>query len=205
MKRKDYLRRIGKIKDNKIKHTYSTNFLLPMLNFNLNEDFLGTLINVHLINEKQPKLVVILQNNPLVQEDIRVCEINYNYIKHEIFKEEVVIWFNLPEQHYDDYLCFINGSYSKFSEPYKSTLRNIYGLKSIVDKNIDKNNWDLIKLVTIYDIIHPRKIKRQLISDYLNVSIDDIQEVFDKPDMKYEEYVSLQELTEQEELLTETN
>lgn len=195
MKRKEYLKKIGKLKDGKIKYTYSTTFLLPMLNLNLNEDFLGTLVNVHLVNDIQPKLVIILHNNPLVQEDIKVCEDNYNYIKHETMNDEIVVWFSIPEKQYDNYLCFINGSYSKFTENYKLTLRNIYGLKSIVDKG--KSDWCDIKLVTVYDTIYPKKSKRQLLSDYLNVPLELIQEVFDVPDMNYEKYTPIEELIQE--------
>ena len=86
---------------------------------------------------------------------------------------------------YNIFKCFINGKYSEFSNEYKQILTNIYGY------GVFQNGT----LVTMYDIIYPRKDKIRQIMESLNVEKSiKLIEVFDIPNLNYEIYQHIDEL-----------
>lgn len=187
MKRKDYLSKIGKFKDGRIKHTFSTKFLLPMINYNSLEDFLGTLVNVHINGSlANPELILVLENNTNVSRDIVRCRINPQYVEDTLQDDEIIIRFNIPAKYLNSYAKFIEGKYSYFDNDYKEKLKSIYSDR-VFPTGIN---------VSMYDIIYPRYDKRKALASEYNVAVELIEEVIDKPDLDYEIYKSIKQLEE---------
>ncbi len=196
MKRREYLTNIGKVrKSGAIKHTFATTFLLPTIGY-CEKDFNNNLINVYIDEDLEtPTLVLVIDINTFFTDDmLKRLEKNPIYAGFEKFDSEIVIKFRVPLKHHDTFRKFINGKYSEFNNEYKQVLTNIYGYKVNT----------IGKLVTEYDIIYPRKDKRKQIAEELStppnsiIDYTSIKEVFDRPDMEYEIYQSLQQIKEQQ-------
>ncbi len=195
MKRREYLTNIGKIRqsNNTIIHTFATTFLLPTIGY-CEKEFKNNLINVHIDEDfNEPKLYLIIDYLPNIEESMSRLRTNSIYIGHEISEcgTEVIIKFKIPDRYLDIFDKFIKGKYSEFNNEYKQILTDMYGIK------VNPNG----KLVTVQDIIYPRGEKRKQIAKELNVELSSVpSEVFDTPDLSYEIYKPIKQLIEQIEL-----
>lgn len=182
MKRKDYLNKIGKVIDSNIRYTNATKFLLPMIG--LRSGSFDTLVNVHIIPGVKPQLVVILENNDtFIYKDLAKCKVNKNYIEDYNDEDEIIIKFNIPN--IDTYSKFLDGRYSQFDNSYKELL--LGDNRKVFDDETMK--------VTLCDTLYPRKQKIRAIANILGVPNDMIKEVYDRPDLSYEVYTPITQLT----------
>jgi hypothetical protein len=174
--------KIGKLNNNQISYTYSTRLLLPMLGLK-SSDF-KKLINVHINDNEDSYLIVIVENTDESTVDIVRCTINDYYIEHYTNEDEICIKFKIPNAYLSDFEKFKIGNYSGFSDDYKKRLTIMYG-QQVIPKGID---------VSMYDVIHPRLEKRKAISERTGESLSLIKEVMSSPDLDYEIYKSINQL-----------
>lgn len=181
VKRRDYLAKINKIKNNKIVYTYSTRFILPMLGFTV-LDFSNNLVNVHILDIDKKHIVLIFENDDdLCHNSVIKCRVNENYITEELHDDEIIVKFEIPSNHISNFNKFIQGKYSEFDNIFKKKLVMLYG-NSVIQDGIE---------VTTYDIIYPRLEKRKALADYFNNPVENIKEVYSIPDMEYEMFKSI--------------
>lgn len=187
MRRREYLTNIGKIKlSGAIRHTFATTFLLPTIGY-CEKEFNNNLINVHIGSDlTDPSLILIIDLVYDIQESINRLKLNPIYLGHELTEHEAIIKFKIPHIFHNIFYRFIDGKYSEFDNEYKQILTNIYGIKVIHSGT----------LVSVYDTLYPRKDKIKQIAEDLGVDKELIREVFDKPDLNYEIYQSIEQLKE---------
>lgn len=191
MKRREYLINIGKIKNNgTIKHTYCSTFLLPTIGYSekeFNNQFLNAYIDENL---SEPQLYVIIEGNI---DELSLNKIKKNPCYVEDFlsenETELIIKFKIHEKYHDIFYKYINGKYSEFDNTYKQILTEIHGRSVNTHK----------RLVTVFDILYPRKDKINQIAVELDVNKSLIKEVFDIPNLEYEIYKPLEQLKLQQE------
>jgi len=147
-------------------------------------------INCYIIPNERPRLVLIFENSdyvPLIHAMQKLyehpCYLDCQYADDN---KEVVMYFEVPPEYLKDFYSFIEGKYSGFTEGYKDLLAHLCGRNSGLDYK-----------VTIYDAIYPTEKKRKLIELRLDTKLDNDAEVFDKPDLKEEEYIPISELREE--------
>jgi hypothetical protein len=189
VKRREYLTNIGKTRDNgTIKHTLATTLLLPTIGY-CKKEFNNNLINVYVDEDlNNPTLVLIIDYVQNIEYSLDRLKINPIYNGHTYNDSEVIIKFKIPLEYHDVFDNFIKGKYSEFNNEYKRILANIEG------KDVIKTGT----LVSVYDIIYPRRDKIKQIAEELNVDISIIpKDVLDPPDLEYEIYKPLEQLINQ--------
>jgi len=162
-------------------------FVLPMCEINY-RSFPSNFINAYL-NDNYQILVIFEKHseNRTFETFADYIKSNKNYKGSFEEEDEVILIFDIPNRNKENYDLFIDGKFSKFTKEFKSLLCNYYGTQS------EKNTYK----VTEYNTIYPEKFKRQQIADRLGVSISDIEEVMDKPDLNKEQYKSINQIIEQ--------
>jgi hypothetical protein len=171
------------------KATKCHTFILPM--FGLKSTLLpNNYINTYIYDSNS---VVLVCSKPEEKEisgfDRFLATINENgdYSKYEDTSEEILLYFTIPDNFKSDFNKIIKGEYSKTSTNYKSLIVKAYGRTSIKDTY----------KVTAYNTLYPQEFKRKQIADRLGVETKLISEVLDSPDLNYEIYKPLHELTKQ--------
>jgi len=191
--RKSHLIRQGhNRKDGSIKHTLTSTFLLPTVGVNLN-NFGRSFTNAYISEENGISIYVVCNNNEhdseLLTSLVR-CQINPNFFDKEDIEDEIIIKFKIPEEYHEVYNLFIEGSYSKFPEHYKKILVGIYGHETI------QNSY----IVSEYNVLYPQDYKRKQIAKRLSTPKSEvdyklIKEVIDSPDLSYEVYKDIREIS----------
>lgn len=159
---------------------------MPVVGVNL-KTFGNFFINAHIAKDDEKIIYVICENKEESEELLSIItrlKINPNFIDTEIIEDEIIIKFKIPQEYYEIYKLFLEGSYSKFSSHYKKILTGIYGSEVIQDRHA----------VTEYNVLYPQDYKRKQIAARLGVDYKLINEVIDSPDLGYEIYKTLTEL-----------
>lgn len=152
------------------------------------KSFPDNFINAY-INDSNEVIAVfhIPENHEVFRQFIDMLESNNNYIRYQEDIDEIELHFSIPEFYKADFELFLDGKYSKFSEEYKQHLIKYYGRKS----------WRDNYKVNPINVLYPEEFKRQQIANRLGVKIEDIDEVYDRPNLTNETYKSIEQLIQQ--------
>ena len=189
-KRLMWLENNGYINNKLISHTRTTRFLMPLIG--ISEHSIGHINNKMFINAHiQPdRLICIILNKLDYPEEsndyLQIQYLNEHFLDHIEEEEEYILIYKVPEHFYEDYDKILNGKYSKTTTSYKEIITRIYG--------VSRNFKDHIP--TIYDALEPTKEKRIKYAEFLGVKLDLIDEVSSTPDLNYEIYKNIKELTD---------
>jgi hypothetical protein len=178
-----------------IEHTYSTDFIMPMIglvysDFNVfdGEEVINLLINCYIdINEFK---VICVCNNDNDNFKYYSSTIADKYINNKCFiiseedNDEILLLFDVPDKYKQDFLLFTEGKYSKMSDEYKSKLVRFYGQISNLNNH----------LTTHFDVLYPTPFKKKQRAEFLGVDVELINEVRSSPDLKYENFIRLENL-----------
>lgn len=161
---------------------FCTTFVLPMCD--INHKFLPRHFFNSYIREDFEAILVFKKLIPLNLEILNFIDAvkftNPNYITMHENNDEIILFFNIPEKYRNDFILFMQGSYSQFSVEYKKVLTEYYGKKTV------KENYT----VTEYNTIYPETFKRKQIAQRLGVDPNTIIEVLDAPNLADELYKS---------------
>lgn len=151
------------------------------------------LIDVNFLQIGFPQIILIFDNidyEPLKEDVYRISNIS-EFIDSEYDDEdrEVVLFFDVPVKFRNDFELFVKGSYSKFSEEFKKVLIKEYGDGR---KNEIKNNG--LPRLSVYDTIYPLKSIKEIMAQQLEIKVELIEEVLDKPNLEKEEFKYIDEL-----------
>jgi hypothetical protein len=156
--------------DNKvsIKYNKSYFFLLPMINLSSgsSSEIINTYIGIK--GEKLDFSLYVLKKNP--EYKMRALE---GYIRDLETIDGFLYQYKIPEKFEEDYMKFIAGKYSEFSNSYKN---KIY---SLLQKPYRETN--------VYKVLNKSLDARKLLEDRIGQSIGD-QEVLSIPDIDKELY-----------------
>lgn len=163
---------------------------MPMLGFS-KSSYTEYFINCHILNEEEPKLVIIFDNIEDIDLNLQIYKLKkyYTFEKISTINDEIVVILKIPDVYIKDYNKFLQGKYSTFSEDYKKTLMKIHGSKGLSGVN-EKG----LPLVSIYDVINPSKDKIRELENILGVKKGIIKEIYDIPNLDLEYYKSIKEL-----------
>lgn len=194
--RREWLKNNGKVMDNNVVFTKSTQFVMPMIGYELS-DFLSSnerinhLINCYLVLGDDPetrRIVIVLDNvdDPNIGYLLRDNDVNPYFQGSSTDDEdrEIVLFYSVPEKWEEDFNIFLTSRYSKMSNTYKNRLVDIYGRKSNT-KSYRANQ---------FDVIYPTPYKKQQWAEHFGVDINLIEELSSKLDMNYECYKTIDEL-----------
>lgn len=161
--------------------TRSRVFIYPMLR--LPHYFSSFIHNVYIKHEDfkelvDPHIYVLMKFHPDYSNNInfedleRIIQDHPDYFtQYDINKGSYVCFvFTVPEIHIDDYLMFLEGKYSKFSEDYQ---------KYLTDNNPDSY---------FYKVFHKDKMLRRIVEEAIGEKLEDWQEVVSKPDIEEETF-----------------
>jgi hypothetical protein len=180
------------IQNNKVVHTRTTRFLMPLIG--ISEFSLGYInpklfINAHLKSYEEKLIILILNKVDCPEgckEYIELQNLNENFVDYIEEEQEYILIYKLPNHFYDDYDKILKGMYSKTSGSYKDIICKIYGTGRIYNEHYP----------SVYDCLEPTKEKRKLYADFLGVDISEIKEVSSIPDPNYEIYKTIKQLKE---------
>jgi hypothetical protein len=185
LSRKDYKRDHKDIDINN--YNKSTIFIRPMLGYSplfygerfyncyieLDENIQDKLKN----NLKLNNYIYIVYKYPIYIENFNALtsfEEHLDFVEEKKIENKYIIFkFSVPEQFEDDFLLFLSGSYSKFSNNYKEEILSLNSYWSSIYNNISK-------------ILFPNKKHRKEIEEFLDVKLSANAEIFSKPDLNKE-------------------
>jgi hypothetical protein len=75
----------------------------------------------------------------------RVARDNRYYAGHDIFEDEVVLYFKVPDRFKKDFDTYATGRYSKFSDAYKKVIKDFFGNRGLDDDTHEVNEVDIIQ------------------------------------------------------------
>lgn len=177
------------------KYTKTTLFLLPILELCYKDFAFGAknyLINCHIENLQNPKIICILSNRFDKPEEPFISllqRLSYHYSFSESWydneNEEIVFSFDVNKKFLKDYEYFLQGRYSLFSDDLKKRLVTAYGAVTGPKH-----------LVNIWDAIYPSDKKRMAIAENLGINVElmPFGEVFDPPEIEIERYYTINDL-----------
>lgn len=194
------------IRQKKLKSTKTTQFLLPILGFQLSSypnQFISSYI-IHSREAELPKIVVTFENISDKHEDFEIFKMHiYKMQNIPEFRDdlstyddedkELVLVFDLKKEFIKDYELFIQGKYSKFSDKLKDLLIKVYGKGQAPGHK-----------ASMFDTLYPKDEKRKLLADH--IGYDDytkLEEVLDSPDLNFEVYRSTKEFIDYHENKTQ--
>lgn len=191
-KRLECLDNQGYIQNGLVKHTRTTRFLMPLIG--ISEASIGyicpkLLINAHVKNVEEKFIFVILNklDYPEESRDYTIIQnLNENFVDYIEEDEEIILMYKIPNHFNSDYDKILEGKYSETSIEYKQIITRVYGT--------GRNKED--HLPSIYDCLFPTDAKRLEYANFLNVDVKLINEVSSKPNLDYEIYKTIKQLTE---------
>jgi hypothetical protein len=175
-----------------VTRTRTTTFLMPLIGISEQSvmDFHPKIfINAYVDNFVDKKIILVLNKLDFEEEskDFIVTEhLNEHFERCDENEEEYLLYYNIPEHFYDDFMKIIQGQYSKTSSSYKEILIKIYGN--------ERNTIDYKPMV--FDCLFPTDEKRQQYADFLGVEVILIDEVSSRPRREYEIFKSIEQLKE---------
>jgi len=175
-----------------VTRTRTTTFLMPLIGITEEKimDFHPKIfINAYVENIADKKIIVVLNKVDFEEESkdfITTEYLNEHFERCDEDDEEYLLYYNIPEHFYDDFMKIMQGQYSQTSPSYKDILIKIYGN--------GRNTTD--HRPTVFDCLFPTDEKRQVYADYLGVELPLIDEVSSRPRKKYEIFKSIEQLKE---------
>lgn len=159
-----------------------------MLDYNPSE-YEPFIIDCNIIQEENPKLVVIFDNIDDDSLKMLVYKLQSIYLfedcRYDDKDREVVLIFNIPKEYKKDFEMFTEGKYSKFSEKYKKRLISYFGKETCTE----------FAQFSMFDALYPTEKKRKERAQDLNHNNwEDIKELFSVPNLDYERYLTIKEL-----------
>lgn len=190
-----WLENNGYLNSGTIKNTRTTKFLMPLIGVSekeLDNHCLDMFINAYIKNKEELTLYVVLNKLDFPEESMQFIilqNLNEHYLCFMENDQEYIIEYEIPEHFREDFDKILDGKYSETSAPYKQIMTRVHGIRK------DDND----PACFIYEVIYPTDRKRELKAKDLSVghSIIDksiIKEVSSKPNLEYEEYVSIEQL-----------
>ena len=166
-------------------------FILPMLCDNVRfGEFSQYFVDINISIEKM--YIYVLLDNTYTDEGLRnlvyKLENHYSWISSDYVDDNEVLMlsFNVIKEYSQDYKKFIDGKYSEFSDKYKQQLLKIHD---------NYESCSTYSKVSVYDALHPSEKKRAEIAKELGVEIKYMShELFDPPNILYEEYMDLDKM-----------
>lgn len=157
--------------DKSVKKNKSVHFILPMINVSYNA-YRYNIINCYLTDHNRPDLDMY-HMFLLVKEGDPQLEKLSAYLENYKVKDGFMYVFRIPYDFEEDYLKFILGQYSQFSEKYKNRIIKL--LPAPIGKN------------PVFQVIMKHPDAKKKIEDMIGCSIGD-QEVASIPNLSQEEY-----------------
>lgn len=152
-----------------IKYNKSVYFLLPMLGLSIGVNFNG-LINCY-IGEGNVEDFENYHLHLLMKDTNNKLHHIKGYINHTKNDHGIMYKFRIPTEYEEDYLKFILGKYSEFSNDYKAQIYKLL-LKPFRDSNI-------------YKVLNKSPEAKKILEEKIGMSIGD-QEVLSVPSFESE-------------------
>jgi len=176
-------RRREYIKENNLKITYTTLFLLPIFGIGGKKNTPSNFISSYLTDNDTNIAIVFDKDNEC---DV-ILDLKYNkyYLYDEVYDDEYVIFMKIPPKYEVDVNLFKIGRWSKLSNLLKGQIVETH--TRIVGNG---------KYLTVADAVFPDKQAREYRAEELDIKVEDLPngEVISVPDMEKERFKNIEEL-----------